>query len=73
MRYLLMHRVDESTPEASNPSPEFMAAMGDFMTEIGKTGVLLTAEGVLPSATGAKVRHSAGKSTVTDGPFTEVR
>ncbi len=73
MRYLLMHKLDERRPEAYHPSPEFMAGMGEFMTEIGKAGVLLTAEGVLPSATGATVRHAGGKSTVLDGPFTEAR
>lgn len=73
MRYLLMHSVDETKPDSYNPSPEFMAAMGEFMTEIGKTGILLTAEGVQHSAKGAKIRHTNGRSTVTDGPFTEAR
>ena len=36
-----------------------------------KAGVLLGTEGCLPSATGARVRLSNGKLTVTDGPFTE--
>jgi hypothetical protein len=36
-----------------------------------KSGVLLATEGCLPSVKGARVRLSGGKSTVTDGPFTE--
>jgi len=73
MRFLLMHKLDETKPEAFNPSPEFVASIGAFMEETTKAGVLLTAEGVLPSATGARVRHAGGSSTVTDGPFTEAR
>ena len=73
MRYLLMHRLDESRPEAWNPSPEFIARMGAFIEEIAKAGVLITADGVLPSAKGALVRRSAGQRTVTDGPFTEAK
>lgn len=73
MRFLLIHRLDESKPEAWNPSPEFIEKMNEYMGEVMKAGVLLTAEGVLPSATGARVRRSAGQSTVTDGPFAEAR
>ncbi len=73
MRFLLMHRLDESRPEAFNPSPEFIARMGGFIEEVAKAGVLITAEGVLPSAHGALVRRSNGRNTVTDGPFAEAK
>ena len=36
-----------------------------------KAGYLLAVEGCMPSATGARVRLSDGRITVTDGPFTE--
>ena len=36
-----------------------------------KAGSLLAVEGCMPSATGARVRLSNGKLSVTDGPFTE--
>jgi hypothetical protein len=36
-----------------------------------KAGFLLAVEGCMPSATGARVRLSNGKLSVTDGPFTE--
>ena len=74
MRFLMMHRLDESAPEAWNPSPEFMAKMGAFMQEAVAKGILITAEGVQPSAKGALVRKSGdGKTTTTDGPFTEAK
>jgi hypothetical protein len=47
--------------------------MGQFMTESMKSGVLLSAEGCLPSAKGARVRLAEGKMTVTDGPFAEAK
>jgi hypothetical protein len=74
MRYLMIHKIDESRPEASNPSPEFQAAMGEFMQECAESGVLLAAEGVTQSKDGAVLRKTeAGAVTVTDGPFTEAR
>jgi hypothetical protein len=73
MRYLLVHRLDESKPDAFNPSPELISRMGTLMGEMNQAGVLLAAEGVLPSSKGARVRYSGGKRTVTDGPFTEAK
>ena len=38
-----------------------------------KAGWLLSTEGCLPSALGARVRNANGNLTVTDGPFTEAK
>lgn len=73
MKFLLVHKLDESRPDAFNPSPELMGRMGEFMEETTKSGVLLAADGVLPSATGALLRNSGGNQTVVDGPFTEAK
>ena len=74
MRYLMIHKLDESRPEAWNPSPEFQEAMGQLMGECFESGVLLAAEGVVHSKEGAIVRKKEGAGvTVTDGPFTEAR
>ena len=45
--------------------------MGKLIEEMASSGALLSTEGCLPSARGARVRLAAGKVTVTDGPFTE--
>jgi hypothetical protein len=50
-----------------------MAAMGKLVEEGMKAGWLLSTEGCLPTALGARVRQSDGKVTVTDGPFTETK
>lgn len=74
MRFLMMHRLDERAPEAWNPSPEFIEKMGAFVQDWIDRGVLITAEGVHPSAKGALVRKARGETvTVTDGPFTEAK
>jgi hypothetical protein len=48
-----------------------MCAMGKLIEEGMKSGKLVSTEGCLPSAMGARVRVENGKFTVTDGPFTE--
>ena len=46
--------------------------MGKYNEELAKAGVLLALDGLTPPATmSARVTFKNGKSTVTDGPFTE--
>jgi hypothetical protein len=73
MRFLMMHRIDETAPNAYSPSPEVIAGMGSLIEEMTKAGVLLAAEGASHSADGARVKLSDGKRTVIDGPFTEAK
>ena len=70
MKFLSIYKnVERNTP----PSQEEMTRMGKLIEEWMKAGHLLSAEGCMPSATGARVRQSDGKVTVTDGPFTETK
>ena len=74
MRFLMMHRLSEQAPEAWNPSPEFVEKMGAVIQDWSERGILITAEGVHPSASGALVRKARNSSTtVIDGPFTEAK
>ena len=68
MRFLSIYKTAE---RGVPPSQEEMATMGKLVEEGFKAGWLLATEGCLPSKLGARVRASAGKLTVTDGPFTE--
>jgi hypothetical protein len=43
--------------------------MGRYNDELSKAGVLLDIAGILPSATGKRVKFSGGNRTVIDGPF----
>jgi hypothetical protein len=48
-----------------------MAAMQALIEKFSKSGHLLSTEGCLPSALGARVRRDGEKVLVTDGPFSE--
>ena len=69
MRYLGIYR--PAAPEGTRPTPTDIAKMGNLIEEMTKAGILISTEGCLPSATGAKVRYAKGNFTVVDGPFTE--
>jgi len=73
MRFLMVHRMDETLPEAWNPSPEFIERIGAMIQDWTERGILITAEGVHPSATGARVRKGEHGISATDGPFTEAK
>jgi hypothetical protein len=68
MRFLSIYKSPET---GLPPTQEEMARMGKLVEDGMKAGYLLGVEGCLPSATGARVRRTNGKLTVTDGPFTE--
>jgi hypothetical protein len=51
------------------PGKELMDAMGQFNEELMKSGAMLAGEGLQASAKGARIRFSAGKPIVTQGPF----
>jgi hypothetical protein len=55
------------------PEQKLLAEMGRFNEELVKAGILLAAEGLLPSSKGKRVRFSGEKRTVIDGPFTEAK
>jgi hypothetical protein len=69
MRFLCIYKPAKA--EGGPPTPEMMENMGKFIEQSFKEGVLLSTEGCLPSALGARVRATGGTYTVTDGPFTE--
>lgn len=73
MRVMVMIKADETSEAGTVPNTEQLAAMGKFNEELVKAGVMLAGEGLLPSSKGKRVRLSAGKTTVTDGPFTEAK
>jgi len=60
--------------ERSGPPPkELMDAIDKLGQEAVKSGTMLGSGGLGPTATGARVRLSGGRITVTDGPFTEAK
>jgi hypothetical protein len=70
MRFLWLYKPGK--PERP-PSQQEMDGMGKLIEEAMKAGGLLSTEGCLPSARGARVRLWDGKFIVTDGPFMETK
>jgi hypothetical protein len=70
MKFLSIYKTAERN---APPSQEEMSKMGKLIEEGFKAGWLVSTEGCLPSALGARVRRSGGNLTVTDGPFTEAK
>ena len=71
MKYMMI--VKGGCDEGRAISPELGAAIGKLGEEMFRTGKMVDMGGLLPTAAGAKIRISAGKLTVTDGPFTETK
>ncbi|AXG78247.1 YciI family protein [Streptomyces paludis] len=72
-RYLSMVRIEESAIPEGGPSPELMQRMGALLEEITKAGAMLDTAGLTPTSDGVRVSRREGKTTVTDGPFTEAK
>jgi hypothetical protein len=73
MKFMVMVKANKDTEAGVLPSEELLTKMGKYNEELVKAGVLLAAEGLQPSSKGARVRFSAEKRTVIDGPFTEAK
>ena len=72
MKYLML--IKHSERHRSQPIPQgLLDAMGEFVTEGFKSGVLKDTAGLKATAEGFRVRSSGGKLKVTDGPFTEAK
>ncbi len=73
MRVMVIVKGDEQS-EAALPTEEVLSEMGNFNDQLVKAGVMLAAEGLLPSAKGARVSWTLdGKLQRTDGPFAEAK
>lgn len=73
MRFMILRLADQDTEASVMPSEELLTAMGKYMEELTKAGVLLGGEGLHPSSRGARVEFKGGKPTVIDGPFAEAK
>jgi len=75
MRFMMIYKPADTKSAESGvpPTQQEMKTMGEFIGELASSGVLLAADGLMPSSAGARVRVSNGKLSVTDGPFTEAK
>jgi hypothetical protein len=73
MRCLVIVKANKDSEAGVMPNQKILEAMGKFNEELAKAGVMLAAEGLHPRSKGKRVKFSGGKTTVTDGPFTETK
>jgi hypothetical protein len=74
MRFMVIRKADEETEAGVLPSTELLEAMGRYIEELVKAGVMLAGEGLMASDRGALVSFDgAGGTTVLDGPFAEAK
>jgi hypothetical protein len=73
MRFMVIVKADKNTEAGVLPDERLLAEMGKYYEALAKASVLLAAEGLQPSAKGARVRFSGKQRTVIDGPFSETK
>ena len=73
MRVMVIVKATKNSEAGVMPSKKLFADMGKFNEELVKAGIMLAGDGLKPSSKGKRVRFSAGKKTVIDGPFSETK
>ena len=71
MRFMTIYKPGRE--EGAPPAQEHMAQMGEFISELAQSGVLLFTDGLQSSSKGARVRIENGNFEVTDGPSPKPR
>jgi len=73
MRFMVMIMATKESESAPPPKPEAYVAMQEYNDDLAKKGILLAAEGLTASSTGARVKFSGDQRIVIDGPFAEAK
>ncbi len=73
LRFMVMLKADRNAEAGVIPDQAVLATMARYNEENMRAGVILAADGLQPSAKGARVKFSKGKPSVIDGPFSEAK
>jgi hypothetical protein len=68
---MVIVKADQDSEAGVLPDTALFEAMGKYNEELVKAGVMLAADGLKPSSSGARVRFDGRQRTVIDGPFAE--
>jgi hypothetical protein len=63
--------LEERRDAGTTPGQDVGAAMGTYLDDLTKAGVLLAAEVLQPSSAGVRLRFAGPERMVDDGPFRE--
>ncbi len=69
MRVMVLVKATADSEAGVMPATELMEAMGRFNEALAEAGILVTGEGLKPSAQGKRVAFDGESRTVLDGPF----
>lgn len=73
MRVMVLVKASEESESGRLPTTEELAEMSAYNEDLLEAGVMVTGEGLHPSAKGVRVRFIDGDRTVLDGPFPETK
>jgi len=73
MRFVILMKASPDTEAGVLPDSDILTRMGNYNEELVNAGIMLGGEGLQASAKGARVKFSAGETTVVDGPFAETK
>ena len=68
---MVLVKSTEDSEAGVMPSTGLLEAKGNYDEELANAGILLTGEGLQPSARGKRVAFDGASRTVMDGPFPE--
>jgi len=70
MRFLIIIKASAESEAGQPPDAGLIDAMADFHTTLARSGVLLDAAGLAPSADGWRIHYSDKEPVLERGPFT---
>ena len=73
MRVIVLIKANADSEAGVMPSEKILADMDKFNEELVNAGIWIEGEGLHPTSKAKRVKFSAGKRLVTDGPFAETR
>ena len=72
MRVMVIVKATNDSEDGKMPTPDLLEQMGAFNQQLKDAGILVEADGLRPSAKGARVDFSGQNRSVTKGPFPNV-
>lgn len=73
MKYMMIVKANPEFEAGKPLNPKLIEVVGKLAEEQRQKGILITAGGLLPTRTGARIRVSSKNVTVIDGPFAETK
>ena len=73
MRFMMLVKASKASEAGAMPDDSLIAAMTKYNEEMSKAGILLDLAGLQPSSKGARIKFSAERPVIIDGPFTETK